>query len=1157
MVLPYQLSKYSTLLNSSSLFAEQSSEQLLDHIFLIAGLNKIQSKQLLQSQTGSIQLNFFQSGARGLIGGHKLGQNLYIGIDGKLHSSFFDYIDSEHFSGRWSKLFFKENSITLQKIKEIQPYTFLGGLKPALSPSHVKFNIRIRQQNQGNLAIRQNSPNADVDAAIFLRETSTDYFRFENKTLRTFLGDNYLPVPNINKAINIVSNTNTNIEFGNTAYKIRVEDSIDINFIGNSITNFSFVVIKNENNSSIIKLVLNGTELFGKTDYLIIKPGEFFNLLYDKTANRLDSIKLVSFLDSEIKSGLFFTAGEDNESSGGSGSALKIKGKKPKIKFKPKESMRFTKMWSDDFGISLDDEYSILQNTELLVDEYAEGVLVNDAGSKGDEQIIIDGWTEPQNGTLVWADLTQGTFSYTPNQDYVGNDSFTYWIKDSRGLYGTIGTVKIEVLQSLYTFQDGDGGGDGGGGGGGGGSGGGGGGGGDYELSLPQGSGDGYLLELGLDGEWGLPNKPIYKKKLDLPNSQANLWSKKLIDRSVELVSDFISLNSSVNVLDNDTFNRGEWFLSHILVNNQKILPGSVVEIANFGKVSIRPDGLLSFDNNKFFGLGSPLTFPTISYFVSNGFVSGQQFVKIKAGGLGSLGGDGEDDLNAEAEIVSINIDAEEGGIYEFNIFDKVLLPDTIEFPNLLFGLQFGVEFFSEFSGTKITIYQNGFVRLIAGSESDFFYVNTNLPDEILAIEINSIIPNTDDTIIIPILRNKIIKHKIPDGYKFTIGDDEPLTSQQRELLFREQEETGTISKIKDTLVVCSNGCIGPTDESDRFYNNLMYFDKKTKKKSLYIFWACDFRSGIDFRLERPTMRGSWRPVDWSIYIMPLSFDRPTPVSKYLYVERVKISNVWYDVNHDFDGILAAVIPLKDISTQEVLGTFTVYETGKVTYNGIKNGNPPTNFTCRIFCDGFGTIDQFFKLKLAPVELRPNSEAVVGSGDDLRKNENEENSSSLITQLPSYSYLFNLVETKLNYCLNIIDLTIDYSIIPVSQSNLKSSYCTLSENYFRPINYVPIIFNSDLKFCASSVSQLFTFKDIVYSIIETEIKYCEQVDLRFNWSIELKETAINYCEQLQDSTILYINKVVDDKELEYCEIDLPSPPTLITQGNDTIGVNSP
>ncbi len=79
----------------------------------------------------------------------------------------------------------------------------------------------------------------------------------------------------------------------------------------------------------------------------------------------------------------------------------------------------------------------------LTVNEDGSGmvnVLTNDTDIDGDTLSVSD-YVQPANGTISY---NNGTFTYTPNADYNGNDSFTYTISDGKGGYSS-NTVAITV----------------------------------------------------------------------------------------------------------------------------------------------------------------------------------------------------------------------------------------------------------------------------------------------------------------------------------------------------------------------------------------------------------------------------------------------------------------------------------------------------------------------------------------------------------------------------------------------------------------------------------------------------------------------------------------------------------------------------------------
>ncbi len=86
------------------------------------------------------------------------------------------------------------------------------------------------------------------------------------------------------------------------------------------------------------------------------------------------------------------------------------------------------------------DSYSVAEDGTLNVS--APGVLSNDSDPDGDT-ISAQLATGPSNGTLTLN--PDGSFSYTPNADYNGVDSFTYKAKDSHNNLSAAATVSITV----------------------------------------------------------------------------------------------------------------------------------------------------------------------------------------------------------------------------------------------------------------------------------------------------------------------------------------------------------------------------------------------------------------------------------------------------------------------------------------------------------------------------------------------------------------------------------------------------------------------------------------------------------------------------------------------------------------------------------------
>jgi hypothetical protein len=94
-----------------------------------------------------------------------------------------------------------------------------------------------------------------------------------------------------------------------------------------------------------------------------------------------------------------------------------------------------------DFPVAVNDTFFIMEDSLL-----AGSVSLNDTLSKDDTNI----WklTEdqgPQNGDINSWDTITGEFTYLPNPDYYGEDSFAYSLQDS---YGNCDSAKVDILIS-------------------------------------------------------------------------------------------------------------------------------------------------------------------------------------------------------------------------------------------------------------------------------------------------------------------------------------------------------------------------------------------------------------------------------------------------------------------------------------------------------------------------------------------------------------------------------------------------------------------------------------------------------------------------------------------------------------------------------------
>ena len=96
----------------------------------------------------------------------------------------------------------------------------------------------------------------------------------------------------------------------------------------------------------------------------------------------------------------------------------------------------------DDTVIN-DDSVTIMENTLIDIDVIANDTSVDGPGTVSDVQSI----TQPTHGTAVIN--SNGTIRYTPSQDYVGTDSFTYTNTE-----GNIGTVTVNVQSETTVIDD-------------------------------------------------------------------------------------------------------------------------------------------------------------------------------------------------------------------------------------------------------------------------------------------------------------------------------------------------------------------------------------------------------------------------------------------------------------------------------------------------------------------------------------------------------------------------------------------------------------------------------------------------------------------------------------------------------------------------------
>jgi VCBS repeat-containing protein len=107
----------------------------------------------------------------------------------------------------------------------------------------------------------------------------------------------------------------------------------------------------------------------------------------------------------------------------------------------------------NDAPVAIDDSYTVVSTPgETLSVQAIAGVLANDTDVDGDPltATVVDG---VEHGSLVFN--SDGSFTYTPAENYAGDDSFTYKVNDGT-VDGNIATVTITVLTHSDYFTSGN-----------------------------------------------------------------------------------------------------------------------------------------------------------------------------------------------------------------------------------------------------------------------------------------------------------------------------------------------------------------------------------------------------------------------------------------------------------------------------------------------------------------------------------------------------------------------------------------------------------------------------------------------------------------------------------------------------------------------------
>lgn len=91
--------------------------------------------------------------------------------------------------------------------------------------------------------------------------------------------------------------------------------------------------------------------------------------------------------------------------------------------------------------VAVDDAFLINENSVL---DLGEGSLLSNDTDEEKDPLTIVSVTAPGNGTLQ--DDGDGTYTYTPNEDYYGPDSFTYIISDGKATDSAVVTITVNGI---------------------------------------------------------------------------------------------------------------------------------------------------------------------------------------------------------------------------------------------------------------------------------------------------------------------------------------------------------------------------------------------------------------------------------------------------------------------------------------------------------------------------------------------------------------------------------------------------------------------------------------------------------------------------------------------------------------------------------------
>ncbi|MEH2075124.1 MAG: cadherin-like domain-containing protein [Nostoc sp.] len=94
----------------------------------------------------------------------------------------------------------------------------------------------------------------------------------------------------------------------------------------------------------------------------------------------------------------------------------------------------------NDAPVAVNDKITTNKNTPVIIS--ATSLLSNDTDVDISDVLSITGFTQPSQGSLV--NNNNGTYTYTPGQNYYGSDGFTYTISDGHGGSSTA-TVNLTI----------------------------------------------------------------------------------------------------------------------------------------------------------------------------------------------------------------------------------------------------------------------------------------------------------------------------------------------------------------------------------------------------------------------------------------------------------------------------------------------------------------------------------------------------------------------------------------------------------------------------------------------------------------------------------------------------------------------------------------